>query len=82
MPKVNGTEAIAYFRSQFPFVPIVVLTGQPDLAGATSLLKHGVADDLVKPVEPANLIAAVGKVAANAQELAAAKLGRSASGEG
>ena len=63
MPKVNGTEAIAYFRSQFPSVPIVVLTGQPDLAGATSLLKQGAADDLVKPVEPTNLIAAVGKVA-------------------
>lgn len=63
MPKVNGTEAIAYFRSQFPSVPIVVLTGQPDLAGATSLLKQGVADYLVKPVEPAKLTAVVAKVA-------------------
>ncbi|MEW6246871.1 MAG: response regulator [Nitrospirota bacterium] len=63
MPKINGMEAIAFFRSQFPSVPIVVLTGKPDLSGATSLLKQGVADYLVKPVEPDKLVAVVGKLA-------------------
>lgn len=62
MPKVNGTEAIIWFRSQFPSVPIVVMTGQPDLSGATSLLKQGVADYLVKPVESDKLIAVVRQV--------------------
>ena len=41
MPKVNGMEAIAFFRSQFPSVPIIVLTGQPDLAGASHLSQTG-----------------------------------------
>src|SRR3989454_7214990 len=33
MPKVNGMEASAYFRSQFPSVPIIILTGHPDIKG-------------------------------------------------
>jgi two-component system chemotaxis response regulator CheY len=56
MPKVNGMEAIAYFRQQFPSVPVVVITGQPDVQKATSLFKQGVVDYLVKPVEAAKLV--------------------------
>jgi two-component system chemotaxis response regulator CheY len=63
MPKINGNEAIVWFRSQFPSVPIVVMTGKPDLAGATDLMKQGVADYLVKPVEAEKLIAVINKVA-------------------
>lgn len=61
MPKVNGMEAISYFRSQFPSVPVIVLTGHPDLEGATSLFKQGVVEYLVKPIEPEKLTAAVSK---------------------
>ncbi len=59
MPKVDGMEAIQYFRSQFPSRPIIVLTGFPDLHLATELLKQGVSDYLVKPVEREKLAAAV-----------------------
>jgi two-component system chemotaxis response regulator CheY len=59
MPKVNGTEAIAYFRSQFPSVPVIVMTGQPDPQGVSSLYKQGVAEYLVKPVGAARLVTAV-----------------------
>ncbi len=51
-PKMNGKDAIVWLRSQFPSVPTVVMTGQPDVAGATSLMKQGASDYLVKPVEP------------------------------
>ncbi|MFM8551588.1 MAG: response regulator [Nitrospiraceae bacterium] len=61
MPKINGMEAIAYFRSQYPSVPIIVQTGFPDIEMATSLLKEGVAEYLVKPVEKDTLLAAVAK---------------------
>ena len=54
MPKVNGTEAIAYFRQQFPSVPVIVLTGKPDIPNAASLFKQGIAGYLVKPVERRN----------------------------
>jgi len=59
MPKINGLEAIAYFRQQYPSVPVIVLTGYPDIQLATDLLKQGVVDYLVKPVERDNLVGCV-----------------------
>jgi two-component system chemotaxis response regulator CheY len=59
MPKVNGVEAVSYFRKQYPSRPIIVLTGFPDVQLATSLMKQGVADYLIKPVEREKLAAAV-----------------------
>ena len=50
MPKINGVEAIAYFRSHYPAIPVVVLTGCPDVGLAASLTQKGVMDYLVKPV--------------------------------
>lgn len=61
MPKINGIEAIAYFRKEYPRVPLIVLTGFPDTDMATSLLRQGVADYLVKPVEGEKLKAAVAR---------------------
>ena len=58
MPKMNGMEAIAYFRSQFPSVPVIVLTGEPDLQNAKKLkMEQGVMDYLVKPVQMEQLLA-------------------------
>jgi two-component system chemotaxis response regulator CheY len=62
MPKVGGNEAIGWFRSQFPSVPIVVITGKPDVGNATNLMNQGVADYLVKPVQPDKLKAVINKV--------------------
>ena len=59
MPRINGTEAIKYFRSQYPSVPIIVLTAYPDFQLATSMLKEGVSDYLVKPVDRDKLLGAV-----------------------
>src|SRR5213594_307914 len=61
MPKINGVEAIAYFRKEYPRVPVVVLTGFPDVNMATSFLNDGVVDYLVKPVEGEKLKASVAK---------------------
>jgi two-component system, chemotaxis family, chemotaxis protein CheY len=61
MPNLNGLEAIAYFRSQFPSVPVIVLTGQPNIDNAAELFKNGVVDYLVKPVQPEKLVEAVTK---------------------
>ena len=59
MPKINGTEAIAYFRTQYPSIPVIVLTGYPDVQLATSLLKAGVVEYLTKPVDRDKLVSAV-----------------------
>lgn len=61
MPKVNGIEAIAYFREQFPSVPVIVLTAYPDAESARKLFKQGVIEYLIKPVETDKLIGAVKK---------------------
>jgi two-component system chemotaxis response regulator CheY len=61
MPKVSGMEAIAYFRQEFPSVPVIVLTGEPEIAGATHLFKLGIVDYLEKPISPEKLTQAVHK---------------------
>ncbi len=61
MPKISGVEAIAYFQKEHPRVQLIVLTGFPDIEMATSYLKTGVVEYLVKPVEPEKLKAAVEK---------------------
>jgi two-component system chemotaxis response regulator CheY len=61
MPKVNGVEAINYFQQQWPSVPLIVLTGFPDMEMATGFLKKGIVDYLVKPVEKEKLTTAVAK---------------------
>lgn len=61
MPKINGMEAISYFQKEYPTLPLIVMTGFPDTQRAVSLLKNGVKDYLVKPVEKDPLLAAVKK---------------------
>ncbi len=64
MPNINGVEAINYFQQQWPRVPIIVLTGFPDMEMALGFLKKGVVDYLVKPVEKEQLMNAVAKALA------------------
>jgi DNA-binding NtrC family response regulator len=69
MPKINGIEAVAYFRANYPRVPLIVLTGFPDTEMAASLFRQGVVDYLVKPVENETLRASVAR-AMDRRELA------------
>jgi two-component system chemotaxis response regulator CheY len=68
MPKVNGIDCIKYIRQEAPGIPIVVVTGFPDTEVATKLLKDGVKDYLVKPVDKEKLVSVV-------QQQVAAKTG-------
>jgi len=63
MPKINGIEAITYFRQEYPSTPIIVLTGYPDVTLARDLLKQGVTDYLTKPVDKESLVEVVTKAA-------------------
>ncbi len=63
MPKINGIEAIAYFRREYPSMPIIVLTGYPDVKLATDFLKLGVSEYLTKPVDKERLIEVVTRAA-------------------
>lgn len=59
MPTVNGVEAVAYFRREYPSIPVIVLTGYPDVKLAVDFMKEGVVEYLVKPVEKEKLVEAV-----------------------
>ncbi len=61
MPKVGGMEAIAYFKAQYPSVPVIVLSGTGTVDKASTLFKMGIKDYLAKPIEPDKLIASVNK---------------------
>ncbi len=61
MPNRNGIDVINYYRKEWPSVPLIVLTGFPDLDMAIVMLQHGVVDYLVKPVEAEKLKASVAK---------------------
>jgi len=59
LPKVNGNDLIAFIRAKLPTVPVIVLTGHPDVQGAASLFKQGVVDYLIKPAQAHTLLDAV-----------------------
>jgi len=61
MPNMNGIDVLNYYRKEWPSIPVIVLTGFPDLDMATMMLQHGVVDYLVKPVEAEKLRASVAK---------------------
>ncbi len=61
MPKVNGLEAIQFFQQEWPHVPLIVMTGYPNLETAKELMKRGLVDYLTKPVDKEKLVAAVEK---------------------
>jgi len=69
MPRVNGVECIQFIREQAPGIPIVVITGYPDTELASKLLKKGVKDYLVKPVDNKKLLAVVEKHIAAGKEI-------------
>jgi two-component system chemotaxis response regulator CheY len=58
-PRVNGVEAVEFFRQQFPSTPVLLLTGYPDTLLAVSLLQDGVVDYVTKPIEGEKLIRVV-----------------------
>jgi two-component system chemotaxis response regulator CheY len=69
MPKVNGVECVDFLKREAPGVPVVMVTGYPDTEMATSFLKKGVKDYLVKPVEKEKLLSVVGKIVAAGKDI-------------
>jgi two-component system, chemotaxis family, chemotaxis protein CheY len=64
MPRINGLEAITYFREQYPTLPVIVLTGYHDEQLALSLLKQGVVEHIEKPADRERILASVARAIA------------------
>jgi two-component system C4-dicarboxylate transport response regulator DctD len=56
---LTGNEVVAFIRAKLPSVPIIVMTGHPDVQGATFLFKQGVVDYLIKPAQAQTLLDSV-----------------------
>jgi len=69
MPKVNGVECVDFLKREAPGVPVVMVTGYPDTEMATSFLKKGVKDYLVKPVEKEKLLRVVDNIVAAGKDI-------------
>jgi two-component system, NtrC family, response regulator AtoC len=51
LPGLSGIELIAGMRENFPYIPVIAITGLSDIDTAVKVLKLGAADFLVKPFD-------------------------------
>ena len=56
LPDMNGLDVLKVMRSQFPEIPIILFTAQPDLHSAVEALRSGATDYLMKPLKPESVI--------------------------
>jgi two-component system, NtrC family, response regulator HydG len=61
MPHMSGLELLQGITSEFPGIPVIVMTALDEVETAVDCLKTGAFDYLLKPVEANALIAAVRK---------------------
>ena len=61
MPHVSGMELLGRIRTEFPHIPVIVMTALNELENAVECMKSGAADYLVKPVEESRFISSVQK---------------------
>src|SRR5215208_2961980 len=56
MPDINGLEVLKTIHGNFPDIPVVLFTAQPDLHSALEALRQGATDYLLKPLKPQTVI--------------------------
>ncbi|MDP3480427.1 MAG: sigma-54 dependent transcriptional regulator [Desulfoprunum sp.] len=61
MPQINGETILEQLTSQYPHIPIIIITGRIDAQTAVNCMKSGAFDYIVKPVDENRLIASVKK---------------------
>lgn len=62
MPNIGGTALIKYMGQHFPHIPILVITGYPNIESAIEVTKLGALEYLVKPFTFAELEIAITKI--------------------
>ena len=69
MPEMDGLSLLRQLRGQGVHLPVIVMTGQGDIAIAVQAMKAGAIDFLEKPFDDATLIEAVGKAQKQSEKL-------------
>lgn len=69
MPDIDGLELLRRLREQGTPLPVVVMTGQGDIAIAVQAMKAGAVDFLEKPFDDAALLEAIGRALEQGEKL-------------
>lgn len=56
MPDMSGLQVLRLIRADFPQLPVILFTAQPDLNTALDALRNGASDYLLKPLKPQDVI--------------------------
>jgi len=51
MPKMDGQTLFHHLREEFPYIPVIIMSGKATVEDAISLMKEGVFDFFIKPFE-------------------------------
>ena len=61
MPHISGTELLSRIKTEFPHIPVIVMTATNEIEKAVDCMKEGAMDYLVKPVEENRFISSIQK---------------------
>ena len=56
MPDMGGLDVLKVIHEQYPEMPVILFTAQPDLHSAVEALRRGATDYLLKPLKPETLV--------------------------
>ncbi len=56
MPGIHGLDALKLIHEQYPTMPVILFTAQPDLNSAVEALRNGATDYLLKPLKPEAIV--------------------------
>lgn len=56
MPGIQGLDALRLIHKNYPALPVVLFTAQPDVNSAVEALRYGAIDYLLKPLKPEVII--------------------------
>lgn len=67
MPGIHGLEMLKRIHADYPSLPVVLFTAQPDVNSAVEALRHGATDYLLKPLKPEIIIQRANTILAGLQ---------------
>jgi DNA-binding response OmpR family regulator len=62
MPEVDGLTLLAEIRTQYPDLPVLILTAHATLESAMEAVRQGARDYLLKPIMPNDILARVAQI--------------------